>query len=85
MKKGHKDGYWIFENGNKYTAWKFSYEQAKELNATLVNCKNCVDCINCDVCDYCEVCKSCVRCKGGKFLTKYYKRRDDDCEEEKGY
>lgn len=88
--KGHKDGYWVFENGNKFSAWKYDYEKAKELNETLVNCRNCVnckncywctncvDCVNCDVCDDCEVCKSCVRCKGEKYLTKYYKKRDDE-------
>lgn len=60
--KNLKNGYWVFENGNKFSSWQYDYEKAKELNSTLVNCRNCVDCKNCVNCENCYLCNNCVDC-----------------------
>lgn len=41
------DLYWEFENGNKFSKSKFSYEAAEAYSRTLVNCKDCDNCSWC--------------------------------------
>ena len=63
--------YWDFENGNKYSKNKYTYEVAKELNETLHNCENCIDCKVCwdckDLknCDNCKNCNNSLKCREG--------------------
>ena len=53
------DLYWEFENGNKFSKNKFSYEAAEAYSRTLVNCK---DCVNCKFCLDCIGCEGCINC-----------------------
>lgn len=58
----HKDLYWEFENGNKFSKYRHSYKDAEKLSKTLINCKNCIDCYNCKNCNNCEFCLFCENC-----------------------
>ena len=62
--------YWEFKNGNKFSKLKYSYEDAKELNASLVNCANCIDCVNCTDCQNCKGCVDCKECVYCRFCTE---------------
>ena len=62
--------YWEFKNGNKFSKHKYSYEDAKELNASLVNCANCIDCVNCTDCQNCKGCVDCKECVYCRFCTE---------------
>lgn len=39
--------YWNFENNNRFSKSKYSFEEAEKLNRTLVNCSDCVNCSWC--------------------------------------
>lgn len=62
LKAKEKEYYWTFENNNKYCKDTYTYEQAKALNDTLLNCSDCTDCKNCTNCKNCEMCEDCLEC-----------------------
>lgn len=49
-----KDGYYVDSNNNKWSADKYTLEQAIEVAKTLVDCTHCIDCEKCEKCSYCE-------------------------------
>ena len=60
-------GYWVDDNNNKWSAKKWTKDQAEELSYKLIdceNCTNCVDCENCRWCKFCVKCKNCEQCNG---------------------
>lgn len=65
------DGYYVDENGNKWSENLFSEEKAIKFSETMVGCRECTDCedcrdcsfcTNCTNCDYCDYCNNCVDC-----------------------
>lgn len=88
LKAKEKEYYWTFENNNKYCKYTYTYEQAKALNDTLLNCSDCTDCKNCTNCikcfkstycyncvgcTYCDNCSDCVWCISCKKCQNCYK------------
>ena len=57
-----KDGYYVDSNNNKWSADKYTLEQAIEVAKTLVDCTYCIDCEDCKDCNDCKDCKDCNDC-----------------------
>ncbi|WP_104718777.1 hypothetical protein [Helicobacter trogontum] len=63
-----KDGYYVDSNNNKWSADKYTLEQAIERADTLVDCRHCIDCeacrrcIKCVKCKWCSYYENCVKC-----------------------
>lgn len=84
--------YWVFKGNNQYSTKKFTYEQAKILAETLVNCEDCIDCIecrdcyNCTTCTYCTNCENCTECLSCNYcencLRCYNSNIEKDLEDE---
>ena len=51
-------------DGNYWSKDTYTYEQAKILSETLVNCDNCLDCSDCVDCRDLKKCSNCSGCKG---------------------
>jgi len=60
----NENGFWIDENGNKWSAENHTEAQAREKSKTLVHCVGCVDCWDCVGCVDCWDCVRCKRCVG---------------------
>jgi hypothetical protein len=56
--------YYIFENNNKFSKDKYTYERAIIADATLLYCRDCIDCENCSGCSNCSNCTGCSNCSG---------------------
>lgn len=53
---------YLDENGNTWSAKKFSFEEAQKAAASLVNCSYCSDCSDCSHCSHCSDCLRCLSC-----------------------
>lgn len=65
----YEDLYWEFENGNKFSKHRHSYEDAERQSKTLINCSNCINCYNCKNCNNCEYCIFCEYCEDCKHCN----------------
>ena len=66
------DNFWVDKNGNRWSIFYKTEEEAIELSKTLINCndckncKNCKECTDCEDCEYCEGCYDCRNCTNCK-------------------
>lgn len=56
------DGFYVDEDGNKWTASENTLESAIKKSKTLVCCKDCTDCSDCTFCKSCTLCTYCENC-----------------------
>lgn len=56
------NNYYIDGNNNKWNAIYYSYNEAKKLSLSLIDCTNCTNCINCQDCKNCINCQDCTNC-----------------------
>ena len=65
----HKNGYWIDDNGNRWSDC-ISESEAQKSSESLKGCSNCYNCHYCRNCDYCDNCNNCRDCYRCAFYTK---------------
>ena len=58
----HKNGYWIDDNGNRWSDC-ISESEAQKSSESLKGCSNCYNCHYCRNCDYCDNCNNCRNCR----------------------
>ena len=51
-----ENGYHVI-HGNRWSADRYTREQAQAFAATMENCQNCMNCSDCSDCSYCSGCK----------------------------
>lgn len=57
-----ENGWYVDDNGNRWSASRYTQTQAELNSASLTDCRNCVDCWGCVDCWYCRRCRNCVNC-----------------------
>jgi len=71
----HKNGYWIDDNGNRWSDC-ISESEAQKSSESLKGCSNCYNCHYCRNCDYCDNCNNCRNCRNCRYCNNCHYCRD---------